>query len=338
MDKAYEVSLPLYGPAQNDTKISYVINDNGVYPLTIRLLDKDESPYAIPDGVVSEINIMTKQGSQLKRTGEITDAANGVILLKIDAEDMPDSGRYHASVTLTQDDEYLTWPEFSYYVRRSLRGGGDGSTSIIVNEATANASAVYTDAAVKKEAIARVTGDDDTLKAANAYTDGKLSGLTPDYNELDNLPSLGGKTIAGNKTPADYGLATAADVAGLSEELSNIQLTPGAEGIQGEPGESAFQIAVRDGFVGTEPQWLASLKGADGTNGATGATGLTGAKGDKGDTGATGAIGPQGDKGDKGDAGVDGYNPRIIEASDFDTAASLAVANPNNFYVVGATL
>lgn len=48
----------------------------------------------------------------------------------------------------------------------------------------------------------------------------------------------------------------------------------------GTPGKSAYQIAIDNGFEGTETEWLESLKGE---------------KGDKGD---------QGDKGDKGDQGV----------------------------------
>ena len=32
----------------------------------------------------------------------------------------------------------------------------------------------------------------------------------------------------------------------------------------GVPGESAYQIAVDHGYVGTEEEWLESLKGADG--------------------------------------------------------------------------
>ena len=50
-------------------------------------------------------------------------------------------------------------------------------------------------------------------------------------------------------------------------------------------GESAYEVAVADGFEGTEEEWLESLTG---DTGATGPTGATGAKGDKGDTGLTG--------------------------------------------------
>lgn len=43
-------------------------------------------------------------------------------------------------------------------------------------------------------------------------------------------------------------------------------------------GDSAYQIAVNHGFVGTEEEWLASLKGG------TGKQGEQGEKGEKGDS------------------------------------------------------
>lgn len=59
-------------------------------------------------------------------------------------------------------------------------------------------------------------------------------------------------------------------------------------------GKSAYQIAVDNGFRGTETEWLASLKGDKGDKGD---------RGEKGDTGEQGAQGKQGEKGDKGDTG-----------------------------------
>lgn len=41
------------------------------------------------------------------------------------------------------------------------------------------------------------------------------------------------------------------------------------QGDPGAPGQSAYQIAVANGFVGTEAEWLASLDGEDGTDGLT---------------------------------------------------------------------
>lgn len=58
-------------------------------------------------------------------------------------------------------------------------------------------------------------------------------------------------------------------------------------------GKSAYDIAVEKGFVGTEAQWIASLKGT---------------KGDRGDQGLTGDQGLRGEKGDPGERGLDGTN------------------------------
>lgn len=53
---------------------------------------------------------------------------------------------------------------------------------------------------------------------------------------------------------------------------------PGAKGDTGEHGQdgkSAYEIAVANGYVGDEAQWLASLKGRDGERGQDGKNGLS---------------------------------------------------------------
>lgn len=45
----------------------------------------------------------------------------------------------------------------------------------------------------------------------------------------------------------------------------------GDTGPAGQDGDSAYEIAAANGFVGTEAQWLASLEGTDGTDGVDGA-------------------------------------------------------------------
>lgn len=84
---------------------------------------------------------------------------------------------------------------------------------------------------------------------------------------------------------------------------------------------SAYAVAVKHGYSGTEEEWLASLKGETGPQGAKGdpftysdfteaqlaaLTGPQGAKGDTGEKGDTGAQGPKGDPGEKGDTGAQG--------------------------------
>lgn len=120
----------------------------------------------------------------------------------------------------------------------------------------------------------------------------------------------------------------------------------GANGEKGTDGKSAYQIAVEQGYQGSESDWLSSLKGDKGDKGNTGAKGnpgqdgaegksayaiavehgyedsedkwllsLKGEKGDagergeKGDTGLQGERGEKGEKGDAGVAGKDGFSP-----------------------------
>lgn len=68
----------------------------------------------------------------------------------------------------------------------------------------------------------------------------------------------------------------------------------GSDGADGADGSSAYQVAVANGFVGTEAQWLASLVGAKGD------------KGDRGDIGLTGNAGTPGTNGSDGNDGQDG--------------------------------
>lgn len=66
------------------------------------------------------------------------------------------------------------------------------------------------------------------------------------------------------------------------------------------PGQSAYDIAIANGFVGTEAQWIASLKGEKGDTGNTGPKGDTGDRGSQGDPGSDGADGTNGSDGADG--------------------------------------
>jgi hypothetical protein len=68
-------------------------------------------------------------------------------------------------------------------------------------------------------------------------------------------------------------------------------------------GLSGYGIAVENGFVGTQQQWLDSLVGPQG---AKGDTGEQGPQGDQGPQGEAGPEGPQGAKGDTGEQGPQG--------------------------------
>ena len=79
-------------------------------------------------------------------------------------------------------------------------------------------------------------------------------------------------------------------------------------GGSGTAGKSAYEIAVDNGFVGTETEWLESLKGAEGTNGAT-FTPYVSSSGEVSWTNDADKENPatvniKGVKGDRGDSGV----------------------------------
>lgn len=74
-------------------------------------------------------------------------------------------------------------------------------------------------------------------------------------------------------------------------------------------GASAYAVAVDNGFVGTEVEWLASLVGADGQDGSDGQdgdVGPVGQQGPQGIPGDQGEVGPQGPNGADGDDGIQG--------------------------------
>lgn len=58
-----------------------------------------------------------------------------------------------------------------------------------------------------------------------------------------------------------------------SDGLNGKDGLPGAKGVDGKDGKSAYQIAVEQGFAGSEAAWLLSLKGEKGEKGDPGSGG-----------------------------------------------------------------
>ena len=65
----------------------------------------------------------------------------------------------------------------------------------------------------------------------------------------------------------------------------------GIDGTNGTNGDSAYEIAVANGFVGTEAAWLASLEGPQGPQGIQGEQGIQGIQGNTGPQGIQGVNG-----------------------------------------------
>ena len=144
--------------------------------------------------------------------------------------------------------------------------------------------------------------------------------------------------------PYEVGTVTVADenndpnveiVDGEEKRVFNFVLPAGQPGAQGEngadganglDGKSAYTIALENGFVGTEEEWLASIKGEKGDPGTNGADGKSAYQiavdgGFEGDETAWLAS-LKGEKGDKGDPGTIGDT-----GADGQSAYDLAKAN-----------
>lgn len=84
---------------------------------------------------------------------------------------------------------------------------------------------------------------------------------------------------------------------------TGIELIPGPKG---DNGASAYEVALENGFKGTEKEWLESLIGAQGKDGAQGPKGEQGIQGPQGIPGEQGPKGETGPQGPQGEKGLDG--------------------------------
>ena len=83
------------------------------------------------------------------------------------------------------------------------------------------------------------------------------------------------------------------------------------EYVVGKDGKSAYEVAVDEGFEGSERRWLESLKGEQGP------IGLQGEQGIQGEQGPVGPQGEQGIQGEQGPVGPQG-KPAFQEMEVFD--------------------
>jgi hypothetical protein len=146
--------------------------------------------------------------------------------------------------------------------------------------------------------------------------------------------------VVGGQTVVPYSVALPYTVPSVSlaalvevpSSMGTINIPQAAAGPPGDPGKSAYQVAVDNGFSGTQAQWLASLVGAQGLQGVPGPAGadstvpgpqgpagtagadstVPGPQGPAGPAGADSTVpGPQGPKGDTGAQGPQG-NPTTV--------------------------
>lgn len=158
----------------------------------------------------------------------------------------------------------------------------------------------------------------DTTKKTVVVNDGvKAGGFPLAKEDLSNSPAFVGATasVAGvaGKVPAP--------AAGDEDKVlcgDGLWRTADFSG-GGEDGASAYEIAVANGFVGSESAWLLSLQGAKGD------------KGDKGDPGTPGQDGADGVDGQDGAPGAPGAVPLTTLHSVSTTTYTLVLADAEKY-------
>lgn len=110
--------------------------------------------------------------------------------------------------------------------------------------------------------LASITGLLETVRARTAAAvrmNSNTRGMV--MSDRDRLTTLENAPKAEDGKPGAPGAPGAPGTPGVgSPGTPGAPGSPGSPGAPGAPGKSAYEIAVANGFVGTEAQWLTSLK------------------------------------------------------------------------------
>lgn len=132
----------------------------------------------------------------------------------------------------------------------------DGTLSWSNDKGLANPASVN----IKGEAgAAGAKGDPFTY---DDFTAAQLAALKGEKGDKGDKGETGEQGVKGDK--GEQGEQGQQGIQGVKGDT-------GATGANGQDGKSAYQIALDNGFVGTQSEWLASLKGDKGDTGASGA-------------------------------------------------------------------
>lgn len=135
----------------------------------------------------------------------------------------------------------------------------DGTLSWSNDKGLANPASVN----IKGEAgAAGAKGDPFTYDDFTAAQLAALKGEKGDKGDKGDKGETGEQGVKGDK--GEQGEQGQQGIQGVKGDT-------GATGANGQDGKSAYQIALDNGFVGTQAEWLASLKGDKGDTGASGA-------------------------------------------------------------------
>jgi autotransporter adhesin len=198
----------------------------------------------------------------------------------------------------------------------ALASGAGDPLAVIYDDASRNLITLQGDSGATRISNVADAQDDDDAVNLGQLTDAIASVGGADFTEVAAAFGGGATWSGGSWTGPTYSIQSHdyANVGGAFDAVDDAldgllgrvealeDLPPGG----GAPGLSAYEVAVNNGFVGTQTEWLASLVGAPGAQGPEGPSGAEGPQGPQGDTGAQGPQGDAGPQGPQGDTGAQG--------------------------------
>ena len=171
----------------------------------------------------------------------------------------------------------------------SMTNDGANSLAVEARKSDFSAPEIVITKADGSTVTEKLTPADGVVKYTIPQSYYNLSGSIS-FKITDGTYESNSVTIQGITIESGYSLSVKY-ISDTSFSLSATKPTSSSgQGEKGDPGDSAYQVAVNNGYVGTETEWLASLKGEPGTQGPKGDTGETGPQGPKGDPGESGAA------------------------------------------------
>ena len=275
-----------------------------------------DSNYLLKDGTVfengakAEISIEKPNGEML-RTDKVEITENGHVIFLIDStmcDELEEIGDHYLQFHIYDSTgaSRISFEPVSFEVRDTLIPNDLSVTSDIVEMGAADYSRI------------KVLLRDGELEV-DTYVN------IEDYEPYNWVK---GDIISANSlNRLELTMQSVIDTVNAIELLEGPQGIPGKDGIDGKDGKdgkdgrSAYQIALMNGYEGSESEWLLSLKGEQGPQGEKGERGYQGdpftredfteadwtrLRGPEGPQGPRGEKGPQGPKGEMGPKGEKG--------------------------------
>jgi len=217
-----------------------------------------------------DLKIKIKNEKVYVKTINVTNNGEEVLLPINSLVDLP-VGEYNLELWVETLKDRAVYPDDGF-LKLNINGSA--------NQLTGDLFSSLTLADLEKEI-------EDALKLANRKKIGESIGSTGGISQI-SVSDKGTLVIDGK----DTGTVIRGDKGEPGRDGSPGK--DGHDGAKGEPGrngKSAYELAVDEGFIGSEIEWLESLKGHDGKPGRDGVKGDKGEQGERGQDGAPGANG-----------------------------------------------